>query len=204
MSIQPPMPPSPPLAPQASEPQNHRNAKANAKAAKAYAKAQRPWFKKKRFIGLGALVLLVVIIVLANGGSKSTPSGSKTNTSAGQSAAATKAATTATTKAAATKPTAPGGTALPIQNGDWRLDSIRIKDDGLGDFGGVARVTYTGSDTAGGGNVFTLTVFKGGKDIAVLNGSADSVAPGKQVTVQFISSDKLVAGPYTYDFQNDF
>lgn len=28
----------------------HRNAKAEAKAAKAYAKATRPWYKKKRFI----------------------------------------------------------------------------------------------------------------------------------------------------------
>jgi hypothetical protein len=92
---------------------------------------------------------------------------------------------------------------LPIQNGDWRLDSIRLKDDGLGSFGGAARVTYTGKDRGGGSNIFTLTVFKKGKDIAVLQGSANSVAPGKAVTVQFISSDKFVAGPYTYDFQND-
>jgi hypothetical protein len=92
---------------------------------------------------------------------------------------------------------------LPIQNGDWRLDSIRLKDDGLGSFGGAARVTYTGKDSGGGSNIFTLTVFKKGKDIAVLQGSVNSVAPGKAVTVQFISTDKFVAGPYTYDFQND-
>jgi hypothetical protein len=39
----------------------YRDAKANAKAAKAYAKAQRPWFKKKRFIIPLALVALMGI-----------------------------------------------------------------------------------------------------------------------------------------------
>lgn len=43
-----------------------RNAKAEAKAAKAYAKAERPWYKKKRWIGL---ILLIVIVVAASGGS---------------------------------------------------------------------------------------------------------------------------------------
>jgi hypothetical protein len=169
-------------------PQNHREAKATAKAAKAYAKAQRPWFKKKRFIGLGLVAILVVIIVATNN------SGSKAPSSTAPSAAAT------ATKAA---PPAATGKALPIQNGDWRLDSIRIKDDGLGDFSGVARVTYTGDNSKGGSNLFTLTVFKSGKDVAALTGSANTVAPGTQVTVEFISSEKLVAGPYTYDFQND-
>ncbi|QNE22337.1 hypothetical protein F1D05_36130 [Kribbella qitaiheensis] len=170
-------------------PQNHREAKATAKAAKAYAKAQRPWFKKKRFIGLGLLAILVVIIVATNSSGSKTQSG----TAPGAAATATKAA----------PPAAATGKALPIQNGDWRLDSIRIKDDGLGDFSGVARVTYTGDDSKGGSNLFTLTVFKSGKDVAALTGSANTVAPGTQVTVEFISSEKFVTGPYTYDFQND-
>ena len=42
------------------------NPKAAAKAAKAYAKASRPWFKKKRWLLAG--VALVVIIALVNGG----------------------------------------------------------------------------------------------------------------------------------------
>jgi len=44
------------------------NPKAAAKAAKAYAKASRPWFKKKRWWLLGAIVVIVVIIVAANAG----------------------------------------------------------------------------------------------------------------------------------------
>lgn len=43
------------------------NPKADAKAAKAYAKASRPWYKKKRYWLLG-FVLLIVIISAASGG----------------------------------------------------------------------------------------------------------------------------------------
>jgi hypothetical protein len=96
------------------------------------------------------------------------------------------------------------GTAkLPLQNGDWRLDSVQVKNDGLGDFGGTARITYTGDDGEGGDNIFTLTVFKGTKVAGTLNGSANTVKPGTAVTVQLISTDKFVAGPFKYDFQND-
>ncbi|HUR87045.1 MAG TPA: DUF4352 domain-containing protein [Solirubrobacteraceae bacterium] len=48
-----------------------RDAKAELKAAKAYAKAQRPWYTKKRYIALGLFALLVVISVAAGGGGDS-------------------------------------------------------------------------------------------------------------------------------------
>jgi hypothetical protein len=184
-------------------PDSPRNAKAELKAAKAYAKAERPWYKKKRYIALGFLGLIVVISVAAGGGGDS----SKTTSNATSPPAAAPPA--GETPKANTPPPPPaesnGPTAkLPIQNGDWRLDSIRVKDNGLGDFGGTGRVTYTGANPDGGANVFTLTVFVDDKDIAVLNGSASSVKPGRTVTVEFISSDNFVGGPYKYDFQNDF
>lgn len=47
---------------------NYSDAKAQAKAAKAYAKAQRPWFKKKRFIIPIVLVVIVVLAQLTSGG----------------------------------------------------------------------------------------------------------------------------------------
>jgi hypothetical protein len=140
------------------------------------------------------LVLLGLVIAVTSGcASTSAPSSKAKSPTSGAKVAG---------KSAPASPAA-GGRALPIQNGDWRLDSIRLKDDGLGSFGGTGRVTYTGKDSKGGTNIFTLTVFKKGKDIAVLQGSANSVAPGAAATVQFISTDKFVAGPYTYDFQND-
>lgn len=45
-----------------------REARAQALAEKAYRKAQRPWYKKKRFIGLLVIVLLIVIIALSTSG----------------------------------------------------------------------------------------------------------------------------------------
>jgi hypothetical protein len=49
-------------------PTDARDAKARAKADKAYAKASRPWYKKKRFIVPGALLVLIVIIAATSGG----------------------------------------------------------------------------------------------------------------------------------------
>lgn len=51
-------------------PQTAREAKAEAKAAKARAKAMRPWYLKKRFWLLG-MIALIVVLVVATGGSKS-------------------------------------------------------------------------------------------------------------------------------------
>ena len=47
------------------------NPKAAAKAAKAYAKANRPWFKKPGIIALIAVAVLIVIIIASKGGSDS-------------------------------------------------------------------------------------------------------------------------------------
>jgi len=54
--------------PQQGGPADHREAKAQAKAAKAYAKATRPWFKKKRFMVPALVVLLIVVISATSGG----------------------------------------------------------------------------------------------------------------------------------------
>lgn len=45
-----------------------KNGKAQAKADKAYAKASRPWFKKKRFLISGALVIGIIASQLGGGG----------------------------------------------------------------------------------------------------------------------------------------
>jgi len=54
-----------------SETETPRDAKAELKAAKAYAKATRPWYKKKRFWLLG-IIALIVIFALASGGDDET------------------------------------------------------------------------------------------------------------------------------------
>jgi hypothetical protein len=75
MSIAPPghetaqaSPPPPPPAPQEA-PLGHKDAKAQAAAAKAYAKAQRPWWQRKRvIIPVGFVVLAAAASVGTSGG----------------------------------------------------------------------------------------------------------------------------------------
>jgi len=80
-------------------------------------------------------------------------------------------------------------------DGSFTLVGQQIKDDGLGDFGGTARVKNTSDaeKTA----LITLTVFRGGKQVAALQGAADSVGPGDTATVQLISQDAYLKGPYS-------
>jgi hypothetical protein len=183
--------------------QDYKQAKAAAKAAKAFAKAQRPWYKKKRYLLSLAAILLVGIVAAGGSGTSEVPDTTQATTerSASPDTPANDSANQDGGEAAAA---AKGPTAkMPIQNGDWRLDSITVKDDGLGSFGGRARITYTGENPEGGSNIFTITVFRGGKDVAALMGSANSVMPGTAATVEFISQDDFVGGPYKFDFQND-
>lgn len=63
----------PPPNPEQQPPESARDAKARAKGEKAYAKAQRPWYKKKRFIlPLGLLLLIIIIGVATSGGEDGT------------------------------------------------------------------------------------------------------------------------------------
>jgi hypothetical protein len=59
----------PPTGAVQPEPPNRRDAKADAKAAKAYSKALRPWYRKKRWILSIGLVLLMVPVSLGSSGS---------------------------------------------------------------------------------------------------------------------------------------
>jgi len=64
--------PTPP-APQFTDP---KSAKAQAKAEKAYRKASRPFYKKKRFILLAVIVLIAIIVIATKSGGGSSPSSS--------------------------------------------------------------------------------------------------------------------------------
>jgi len=80
---------------------NTQEARAEAKAAKARAKAMRPWYRKKRFWLLGIIVLLIIIGIAASAsGGKGSPS-------------PTTAASVATTTTSSTSTTAPTTTVPP-------------------------------------------------------------------------------------------
>lgn len=59
------------------------DAKARAAADKAYTKASRPWFKKKRFILALILLLIIVIAVATGGGDEEAKTGSENGAAAG-------------------------------------------------------------------------------------------------------------------------
>lgn len=74
---------SQPAAPQFTD---AKSAKAQAKAEKAYAKASRPFYKKKRFILLAVIALIVIIVIASNsggGGSSSSSASSGGGSSSG-------------------------------------------------------------------------------------------------------------------------
>jgi hypothetical protein len=173
------------------------NSRAEAAAAKAYSRAQRPWVARHKILtALAAFVVLGVIVSATGGGSKKADtSASDPLTSSAPAAAAAPAETTAPVAAA---PAADTG--KPNDKG-WVVQSLRTKDDGLGDFGGSARITNTNDSSKTG--TFTITLSTGGKVIATLQGSASGTSSGQTVSVDLISQDKYSAAAYTYDFQTD-
>jgi len=177
-----------------------RDPKAGAAAAKANAKAQRPWNKKKWWVFSGLILVAIAMAAVASGGSDNS-SRTASDSGAANSAAAGNEATPKESKPENTPASSGPTDELPLQNGDWRLDSISVEDNGRGDFMGMASIAYTGKNPEGEDAIFTVTLFKGGKDVAVLQASANAVTPEDAATVQLPSSDPWVSGPYTYDFQ---
>ena len=62
-----------------------RNPKAEAKAAKAYAKAVRPWYKKKRWWAAGPLLIIIIAAVSGGGSNNSKPTASANTPQVSQS-----------------------------------------------------------------------------------------------------------------------
>lgn len=177
---------------------------------------KKPIYKRWWFIAL-IVVLVLGIGSSINGGD--TKAGESTDPAA--NASATQAATpTAPAESSSAAPTstapkpsasdepakssesaAPTKSSSKLSDGVWNVESLKVKDS-LGDFSGTARITNTGDSKASG--AFTVTVFKAGDQVASLMGFANDAEAGKTVTVQLISTDAFVKGPYTFDFQNDF
>lgn len=84
--------------------QQQRSPKADAKAAKAYYKASRPWYKKKRWIALIALAVIILISVISShGGGGSTKPVSDTSGGSAASTTASPDSNSGATKASTPK-----------------------------------------------------------------------------------------------------
>lgn len=79
-------PPSGPIVDVEHGGTSYRDAKAQVKAAKAYAKAQRPWYKKKRFMIPLVLAVIVVIASVSSQGSDDATTTADSSSDTGSSA----------------------------------------------------------------------------------------------------------------------
>jgi hypothetical protein len=183
-----------------------RESKVGATVAQAYARVRRRWNKKAWWVLSSGLILLAIAVAaVASGGSdnsSSTASGNSSTTASDSSAANSGNEATPKQSKPERTPASSGPTdELPLRDGDWRLDQITVGVNGHGDFRGTARIAYTGDKPDGEDNIFTVTLFKGGKEVAILQGQSNVITRQDAATVQLTSSDPRVGGPYTYDFR---
>lgn len=152
------------------------------------------------------MVVLVVFgamaALLAGCGSESdtakTPAPVTVTESVTVAAEATPAAPNKAAPPQAAAPASSGGASDQSDEGFTYLGgSAQIVEDGLGQFSGRMRVRNDGDKRTG---LFTVSVLKGGAVLTTLQGAADSVEPGKTVTVDLISTDDYVPGPYEIEF----
>jgi hypothetical protein len=97
-------------------------------------------------------------------------------------------------------PPPPATTSGPSDK-DFTVDDLQIQDDGLGDIGGVARVTNTSTQSLTA--TYTFTFFQSGQLVGTAEGSSQDVAPGQTVTVQLTSESPMISGSFRYQFQVD-
>ena len=153
--------------------------------------------KMLKFGAIAFLVLIVIGAIASQGDDSNTTAATTTSTTTGGSASTP--APNNTTNATSSAPAAKSDG--KASDGGWVLESTKFEAS-LGDFGGTARITNTEDSTRSGS--FTLTLFKGDEQVGTVTGFASDVESGKTVTVQLISTDDYVSGPYRVEFQNDF
>jgi hypothetical protein len=120
------------------------------------------------------------------------------------------ATVTVTATAAPAEPTEPPAEEAPpteeaqaddsLSDEGWTLTNLDVRDDGLGDFSAVGRVTNeTGSAVEGA--IFALSVLdSNGGVVATMDGSVSNVDDGETVTAEFIGVDDYQEGDWTYEF----
>lgn len=183
--------------------------------------AKKNWFARHKVMtGFGALVVVMAIGAAASGGSgdKTSTVDSASDTKPATSTAKTetktdtkseaKAETKADTKTAPAQDAKPAETVAEVVDGlqpdgkswiygDWKVSNVKVsKTSGLDWFDIAADVKYLGEDTSGGDKCFDLTLDKGDRQVASSTGCADGIQPGKTASVDFVTTEDFVSGPY--------
>ena len=96
-------------------------------------------------------------------------------------------------------PEAPTDDALSDEG--WTLTNLEVRDDGLGNFSALGRVTNETGQTAEAAS-FSLSVLDGadGGVIATMQAAVINVDDGETVIAEFLSVDVYQDGDWTYEF----
>jgi hypothetical protein len=121
--------------PPAWQPPEGADPKAAAKAAKAYAKASRPWYKKKRWIGTIVIVAFIAIAAASGGGSSDDDSlkSSSDSTSTNTKSDSKQSKNDSSGKVGSKGNPAPRGTAVQNKSAKYTIDNVEVRDS-LGQF----------------------------------------------------------------------
>ena len=168
------------------------------------------WAQVSSILGTVLIFLVVLLVVVGNPGE--TDSRSAVDDTPPATVTVTRVETEVVPEVTVTveaNPTPAPGAPAPqdpptLADDGWKVEtgSIRISGDVLGQFHGTMRVTNTSGSTVTSA-IFTLTVFSQGNQVATMTGAAASVGSGETNTVQLLSMDAFVEGPYEFDFQTD-
>ncbi|WP_232676859.1 hypothetical protein [Nocardioides sp. R-C-SC26] len=157
--------------------------RASAAAAKAYAKASRPWYKKKRWIAL--LVIVGIFVIAAATSSGSDDDDPPTSASQGQS----------NDGDGGTKPQADNSSngKGALTWGNWEVvGKLQVDQDGLNQYDVVTRVRNIGDSVDSG--FFTVTILKGTDIVGTATCSTSDINPGSVGTAECFSTDDFVPG----------
>lgn len=177
--------------------------KAAAKAAKAYAKATRPWYKKKRWIGAIALAAIVGISAANSGGSSTSTNDDTAPTAASQKVTTAKDAKPAGDKSSAAKPDNTSKGKGAITWGNWEVvGRVQVKNNVLNSYDVVTRVKNTGDAVDQG--AFTVTILKGTNILGTATCTTSDVNPGAVATANCFSGDDFVPGWTEISIENAF
>jgi hypothetical protein len=90
--------------------------------------------------------------------------------------------------------------ALPLTDGDWRLDGVVVdKSWFTGNYTGSATLTYTGKAAQADAN-FSVGVYAGTTYVGRLTGTVHALPSGQHAFVSLSSLDEYESGPYHYAF----
>lgn len=192
---------------------NTRDAKAQAKAEKAYRKAQRPWYKKKRFIFPLAFLVLIVLISALSGGEEDAATTPEVDSGASVPASEGSTPETAPAFAGAQDDDVVGQAGEMLALGDAQVSATPVAagDDTLGATICSTVTLNNASDEAIDFNAFDWklqnpsgtilsTGFIGSDNIL----SAGQIAPGGTATGDVCFDPEAVAGQYILFYEPVF